>query len=106
MQWWGTPMPPCFSTQHPPMMQPARKLFWKALLHKEKCSAADSAGALRQSTALAVASAERLTPPPARLGLGGFLVHPMGCPWGQHCWCAVLSLTQALGDEERALHID
>lgn len=82
-------------------MQPARKLFWKALLHKEKCSVAD--GALRQNAALAAAWAERLTPSPARLGLGGFLVHPMGCPWGQHCWCAILSLTQALGDGERAL---
>lgn len=47
MWWGGTPVPPCFSTQHP-----ASKLFWKALLHKEKCSVAD--GALGQSSALAL----------------------------------------------------
>lgn len=73
----GDTCAPCFSTQHPPMMQPASNLFRKALLHKEKCSAGE--GALGQSTALAAAWAQRLTP--AHQALVAFWVQPVGCLW-------------------------
>lgn len=54
-------------------MQPASKLLWKALLHKEKCAEADGALGQSQSAASAAAWAEALTPSPACPARGGFL---------------------------------
>lgn len=65
---------PGFFPQHPLVMQPASKLLWKALLHKEKCAEADGALGQSQSAASAAAWAEGLTPSPARLARAGFLV--------------------------------
>lgn len=55
-------------------MQPASKLLWKALLHKEKCAVADGAQGQSQNAASAAAWAEALTPSPTCLARGGFLV--------------------------------
>lgn len=61
-------------------MQPASKLLWKALLRKEKCAVADGALGQSQSAASAAAWAEALTPSPACLAQGGFLVLVPSCP--------------------------
>lgn len=84
----GDTCAPCFSTEHPPTMQPASNLFRKALLHKEKCSA--SAGALGQSTALTAAWAQRLTPAHRALVAFGFSL------WGV-CGSALLVCGPVMG---------